>query len=308
MFSLGNVQMGLPLDRLTDHIDYGERLLGIPSHWVLSKGEGIGVAILDTGIDTSHVDLQCNIKLALDFTGSPNGPEDIVGHGTHVAGIIGGNENKSGIIGIAPRCNLYALKVLADDGHGTMAMLNNALVWVLNNHEALGIHVVNMSLGSPSGDRATYQLLCALKDRGVVVLCAAGNAGRAAPGQTTVNYPARWSEGGACISVGAVDAASRSAKFSSTGKGQVTFVGPGVEVISTVPGNQYAKMSGTSMATPALTGMIALMMAAKRLEDSDKDGKVEMDEVVTQLKAICRDLGAVGQDDEYGWGLPVWVD
>jgi subtilisin family serine protease len=290
---------------LGEYIDYGVKMLNVPKGWAVTKGEGVGVAILDTGVDPLHPDLIPNLKIALDFTHSPNGPRDMVGHGTHVAGIIGANDNQVGIVGIAPRCSLYSLKVLGDNGSGTEGMLLEALNWILANHKDYNIKVVNMSLGGPTPEPRVLNKFLELKKEGLTIICAAGNEGHALSGRSTVGYPARYCENKACISVGAVNDAGTSAPFSSTGPGQVTVVGPGVNVVSTMPGGQYGRMSGTSMATPAIAGLIALLIAAKRPVDSNRNDSIEMDEVTEYLRSIARDLGSPGQDDHYGWGLPV---
>lgn len=306
MFRVDSHQVITITTDVAEIVDYGVKMLNIPAHWFETKGEGIGVAILDTGIDLEHPDLKSNLKLALDFSGE-NDPRDRHGHGTHVAGIIGANDNQSGIIGIAPRCNLFSLKVLTSQGAGTDAMLHNALRWVLHNHKTHNIRVVNMSLGSPEPNPALLQVLIQLRDQGVICLCAAGNEGQAGSGSSTVNFPARYWEQEACMSIGAVNEIERAAFFSSTGPNHVTFVGPGANIFSTYPGGKYARLSGTSMATPAIVGLVTLLLAAHKPVDLDKNALLTLKEVVEHMKEFSKDLGTMGYDSQYGWGLPVWV-
>jgi len=274
-------------------IDYNLKLLGVHNYWNRTKGEGIGIAIIDTGIDTDHPDLQPNVKLALDFT-HENNPEDLIGHGTHCAGILAGCDNGVGIIGVAPRANLFSLKVIAKD-KGNSRTLAQALRWVVNNHKEHQIKIVSMSLGSNESDYQIEKILHEMKSLGLIVICAAGNAGEGSSTRSTISFPARLAANGLCISVGAVDAFLGLAGFSSTGaNGEVTFVSPGVDIYSTYLNGQYIKLSGTSMATPALAGFVALILATHPEIDT-------LDEVVAKLKQLTKSLGPI---EKFGFGMP----
>lgn len=280
---------------VVEHIDYGLIMMNIPHMWSKTKGEGVGVVVIDTGIDAGHPDLSPNIKAAYDFTGSPNHGNDIAGHGTHVAGIIAGIDNGVGIIGVAPRCNIYSLKALGDNGSGTYQSIMAALDWVLANHKAHNIKLVNMSLGSPGPFPGDMDILRRLKEEGIIVIVAAGNDGHtaASPNESTVDYPAKYAAQGLCISVGAIDNQKHLAQFSSNGLGEVTVVGPGVEVLSCYPVSQYARLSGTSMATPAICGLITLMVASGKVNN--------LDQAIEELKKMS---GDIGPSDKFGFGLP----
>lgn len=274
-------------------IDYNVKLLGADNYWNKTKGEGITIAVLDTGIDTDHPDLAPNLKLALDFTHEGN-PEDTLGHGTHVAGIIAGCDNGIGVVGVAPRSNLLSLKVIAQ-AKGSSSSLTKALRWVLANHKEHGIRIVSMSLGSNSYDYNVEELLKQLKQAGLISVCAAGNSGPSQGLNSTICFPARLAAKGLCISVGAVDSKLDLAGFSSTGNaGEVTFVSPGVEVYSTFLSGNYVKLSGTSMAAPAISGLIALILATH--PDIDN-----LDDAVIKLKDITKSIGPM---QKFGFGMP----
>lgn len=274
-------------------IDYNVKLLGADNYWNKTKGQGITIAVLDTGIDTDHPDLQPNLRLALDFT-HDNSPEDVVGHGTHCAGIIAGCDNGVGIIGVAPRASLISLKVLTQ-GKGNSSTLAKGLNWVLDNHKEYNIRIVSMSLGSTAHDFHIEKIIKQLKDLGIIVICAAGNSGQGTIRNSTISFPARLASKGLCISIGAVDNYLGLAGFSSTGHlGEVTFVSPGVDIYSTFLNGQYIKLSGTSMATPAIAGFVALILATHPEIDT-------LEEVVTKLKTLSRSLGPL---EKFGFGMP----
>jgi len=274
-------------------IDYNVKLLGADNYWNKTKGEGITIAVLDTGIDTDHPDLQPNLRLALDFTYDKS-PEDIVGHGTHCAGIIAGCDNGVGIIGVAPRASLISLKVISEN-KGNSSTLAKGLRWVIENHKEHNIRIVSMSLGSTAHDFHIEKLLVQLKELGLIVICAAGNSGQGSISKSTISFPARLASKGLCISIGAVDHFLGLAGFSSTGHlGEVTFVSPGVDIYSTFLNGQYIKLSGTSMATPAIAGFVALILATHPEIDT-------LDEVIAKLKSLAKSLGPL---EKFGFGMP----
>ncbi|MBI3463995.1 MAG: S8 family serine peptidase, partial [Planctomycetes bacterium] len=106
---------------LAEQIDWSLAAYKIPQHWVQTRGQGIKVAVLDTGVDLDHPDLAAAIDEARDFTDSPSGPRDRNGHGTHVAGTIAARRNEAGVVGVAPECHLLIGKVLGDDGSGALS-------------------------------------------------------------------------------------------------------------------------------------------------------------------------------------------
>src|SRR5262249_29752231 len=185
-------------------------------------GAGVKVAVIDTGIDCGHPDLQANCIYGVSYVKGSK-PLDDHGHGTHVAGIIGARDNGFGVIGVAPEATLYAVKVLDANGSGSFSAVASGIVWAVKN----GMHVINMSLGSSSYSQTLADAVKAASDAGVLVVSAAGNSGCC----DTVLYPAKLPES---MAVAAVDANDQRASFSSTGA-EVDVAAPGVAILSTVP-------------------------------------------------------------------------
>jgi hypothetical protein len=257
-----------------------------------NKGAGVKIAIIDTGVDYNHEDLNDNFNknlLGYDFVNSDNDPMDDDGHGTHVAGIIAAEDNNIGVIGVAPEAKLYALKVLDDTGSGYMSDVVLAIQWATDpdgdGSASDRLDIINMSLGGQKNIFLEWACNLAYLD-GLLLVAAAGNGG-------SVIYPAAYSS---VIAVSATDSNDELASFSSTGK-QVELAAPGVNINSTLPGNEYSgeTWSGTSMASPHVAGTAALVWKANPAWSND--------EVRTQLQETAEDLGAVGWDSKYGYGL-----
>lgn len=250
------------------------------------KGTGVKVAIIDTGIDYTHTDLDGNYKGGYNFVGGNADPKDDNGHGTHVAGTVAAEDNGIGVIGVAPEASLYAVKVLDSTGSGTFSNVIAGIDWSVNN----GMQVISMSLGADSGSTSLKNAVDNAYNAGVVIVAAAGNDGNAAGTTDTVDYPARYDS---VIAVAATDSSNMRASFSSTGPA-VEVSAPGVSVYSTIPGG-YDYYSGTSMATPHVTGTAALIIASN-------PGITNVD-VRELLRNTSTDLGDPGKDNQYGYGL-----
>lgn len=252
-------------------LDVSIPLIGAPAVWQAGvTGAGIKVAVVDTGIDAAHPDFANRILQIKDFTGE--GPSDNNGHGTHVAGIIGGTGAGSNgkYKGVAPDCALLAAKVLRGNGSGTTSDVMAGIEWAVQQ----GVHVINLSLGSDGACNGTDALsvLCdAAVARGIVLCVAAGNAG---PGASTVGSPGCAQT---VITVGATTDTDQVAGFSSRGptsdgrvKPDVCFPGAGIVAcratgtsMGSPVNNLYTSASGTSMATPHAAGASALLLQAK---------------------------------------------
>ncbi|MDE5413999.1 S8 family peptidase [Alkalihalobacterium chitinilyticum] len=210
-----------------------------------NRGNGVKVAVLDTGIAT-HEDLR--ISGGASFISSEPSYQDYNGHGTHVAGTIAGLNNSYGVIGVAPSANIYAVKVLDRNGSGALSSIIQGIEWSVSQN----MDIVNMSLGTSSGSTSLRQAVDNAYNRGLLLIAAAGNTGTSG-----IMFPAAYNS---VMAVGAVDSNNNRASFSTYGS-QMEIVAPGVSVLSTYTSNRYVSLNGTSMATPHVAGVAALVKA-----------------------------------------------
>ncbi|WP_418284934.1 S8 family serine peptidase [Halorubrum sp. DTA46] len=263
-------------------------------------GEGVDVAVIDTGIDARHETLEANLgegyatadaACTTDCGGGPFGGgndideclaewDDDNDHGTHCAGTVAAADDGTGVLGVAPDATLHAVKVLACDGSGSFDDIAAGIEWSADQ----GHDVQSMSLGADSDSEVVKDALQYAADRGVVMVAAAGNDG---PCTDCVGFPARDER---VIAVSATDANDALADFSSTGP-EVELAAPGVDTLSTVPRDGYAEFSGTSMACPHVSGAAAQVIA---------DGTTDRDAVRSTLLDAADDIGL--DDDEQGAG------
>lgn len=262
-------------------VDWGVSSYGIPQLWRQTRGEGVTVAVVDSGI-AKHTALD---EVVVDYRNFTTDGElhDTLGHGTHVAGIIAARSNVAG--GIAPDAKLLSLKVL---GHSGMGSNDSVAAAVLHAVDAKA-DIISMSLGSTRPDEQLHRAIKHAHSQGIIVVCAAGNDGG------SVNYPAAFQE---TIGVGAVDREGNACEFSSRGK-EIVVAAPGQDITSTWLANGYATLTGTSMAAPFVSGVLSLYVSAQK-----KDGrKIDHAAVTKALQQTCKDAGVEGRDDVYGWGL-----
>ncbi|MGN7468735.1 S8 family peptidase [Brevibacillus sp. SAFN-007a] len=228
-----------------DEIPWGVRYVGAERLWRKGRGEGVKVAVIDTGISRDHFDLKGRIKGGVHFVrGKQNG------HGTHVAGIIVAEMNQRGIVGVSPEAHLYDVRAFDHEGKASLSTILQALQWSIANQ----MDIINMSFGMPQYSEALARAVEKAHEHGIVMVASAGNSGGEA------EYPARYK---GVMGVSAIDQSGRLASFSARGKG-VNRKAPGVEILSTWPGNQFKKLNGTSMAAPHVTGLMALEIGRKR--------------------------------------------
>jgi major intracellular serine protease len=244
-------------------IPQGVDMVHAPTLWEKSKkGEGVVIAVLDTGCQIDHPDLKDRIvggrNFTKDYNSDANNYADNNGHGTHVAGTIAASENNSGVLGVAPLSKLLILKVLRKDGSGNYKSItdaiNYAIKWRGNNKER--VRVISMSLGGKEDAAALHSAVKKAVDNNILVICASGNDGDSSYKTDEYSYPAAYNE---TISVGAVDFNKQIAKYSNSNN-NVDLVAPGSEILSTFLNGKYAKLSGTSMATPHVSGAAALLI------------------------------------------------
>ncbi|QED48044.1 S8 family peptidase [Cytobacillus dafuensis] len=285
-----------------------------------SGGDGIKVAVLDTGANTSHVDLQANVEQCKDFTRTStyvnNSCTDKNGHGTHVSGTVlaNGGNNGQGVYGVAPEAELWAYKVLNDRGSGYSDDIAYAIRHAADEGTRTGSKVIiSMSLGSSSKDSLIANAVTYANNQGALVIAAAGNSG---PNANTIGYP------GALVDAVAVAALEnvqqngtyRVADFSSRGyqysagdyviqERDVEVAAPGASVESTWYNGGYRTISGTSMATPHVSGLAAKIWSSnKGLTNSQLRTDLQNR---AKLYDINGGIGAsTGDDYASGFGFP----
>jgi thermitase len=256
---------------------------------------GAKVGIVDTGIMQTHEDLAGSVAdcagvnnfglilgLFADPTIAAGKCNDDNGHGSHVAGTIAANTNNGrGIAGIAFSSPLAICKGLDSGGSGTLQMISNCIDWLRGR----GVKVISMSLGGTSGSTTLQNAVANATNAGALVVAAAGNGGNSTP-----NYPAAYPE---VVSVAATDNKDAHASF-STYNSDVEVAAPGVDELSTSNNGGYVRLSGTSMATPHVAGVAALIATR------NPSGGVSAWR--SKLDASVDDLGPAGRDPQFGFG------
>ena len=267
-------------------VPLGVQLIKAVPAWGCSRGRGIKVAVLDTGIDWNHPDLRPNVAGAVSFVPGESAM-DGNSHGTHCAGTIAAVINGQGVVGVAPEASLYGIKVLANNGSGQYSWIIAGINWAIQNR----VQIVSMSLGGSAAPTALETICNAAFNAGVLLIAAAGNAGPPAAGQpTSVGFPGRYRN---VVAVSAIDANNVIAPFSSRGP-EVEICAHGVQVLSTVPGGGYGTKSGTSMACPHVAGAAAVVWGAHRFATNRQ--------IWDLLGATADNLGNPGWDTLYGYG------
>ena len=251
--------------------------------WNLSKGsKEVIVAVVDTGVQAGHPDLKGQLLAGYNAISNGSTPDDDVGHGTHVAGIIGAlTNNEEGVAGISWYNKILPVKALDNSGAGTTYSVAEGIIWAADN----GAKVINLSLGNYADSQFLHDAIKYAYDRDIVIVSASGNDNTERPG-----YPAAYDE---VIAVAATNSTGERASFSNYGD-YIDVAAPGESIASTYPDNQYAALSGTSMASPhvaALAGLVRSLNPA-----------LTNKEVTELLTSNAVDLGDTGHDKYYGWG------
>lgn len=218
----------------------------ISDQWRYSQGEGIKVAVIDTGCDLDHPDLKNNILDGINIIDPSKPPQDDNGHGSHVAGTIAAENNECGIVGVAPKAKIIPVKVLDKNGGGTLQNIIKGIEWSANNR----VDFITMSLGSPMPSKDLENAINYASSKGCIIFCAAGNSGP----ESDIMYPAKYDH---TISIGAIDENLNRTGFTCSGE-TLDFLAPGHNIIGCVPDNGYAVMSGTSMSNPFAVGCAVL--------------------------------------------------
>jgi thermitase len=246
--------------------------------WAISKGnKAIKIAVIDTGVDYNHQDLKANMWTneleangiegvdddgngyiddihGYDFSNDDGDPQDGHGHGTHCAGNIGAKHDRSGVRGVMDDVQIVAIKFLSDSGRGESEDAIESVEYAIK----AGVNLMSNSWGGGEFSQALKDAIQAANDAGIVFVAASGN--ERADNDKKETYPANY-EVDNVISVGSMDGKGKRSSFSNYGKEKVHVFAPGSNILSTVPGNRYQKMSGTSMATPLASGVIGLLIS-----------------------------------------------
>ncbi len=262
---------------------WGPQDIFAPLAWNITTGSpNVIVAIVDTGVDYTHPDIAPNYcGGGYDFINGDNDSVDDNGHGTHVAGIAAGVTNNGiGIAGISQSC-IMAEKVLNSAGSGSYSAVANGIIHAANN----GAKVISMSLG---GSFSSYTLQNAVNyawNKGVLIVAAAGNENSG-----KISYPAAYPN---VMAISALDPGDGFAYYSNHGK-KIELAAPGTDIYSTLMGGGYGYKTGTSMATPFVSGSAALVLS--------KNGTLTNSQVRKILDNSAVDLGASGRDPYFGYG------
>jgi len=257
--------------------NWGLNGVNAPEAWAQGyTGQGVVVAVVDSGVDYNHSDLSGNIWVnsdevanngvdddgngfiddvqGWDFVDGDNDPMDLNDHGTHVAGTIAAENNGFGVTGVAYNASIMSVRTFDANGLGLPSDIAAGIRYAVDN----GADVINLSLGGDFTSAEEEEAIRYASDSGVVVVMAAGNEGASQP-----VYPARYATDWG-IAVGAVDSNKTLANFSNrAGATALDYVvAPGVDILSTTPGNSYKSFDGTSMATPHVAGVAALVLSA----------------------------------------------
>ena len=244
--------LSLDIKKQGQETPWGVEKIGAPTVWKDIRGEGVRVGIIDTGIDLSHPDLNNNIKKTGWVLDCQNIIDDN-GHGSHVAGTIAALDNEIGVVGVAPKVEIYAVKAFSKSGRGNISDVIEGLNWCVENK----VKVINMSFGFKN-NKALEKAIKEVYKRNIVLVAAAGNSG----GNNSVMYPAGYPE---VIAVAASNSDDKVAWFSSGGT-EVDMMAPGAGILSTYKNGGYKSMSGTSMACPHVTAACALILSKNNLD------------------------------------------
>jgi subtilisin len=249
---------------LSKNVSWNIREIQAPAVWPKSRGKGVRVGVLDTGIDSSHPSLRGRVAGGYNVITDSENFKDDNGHGTHVSGIIAAS-GKGSLYGAAPQASLYGIKVLDSSGSGSISHIVKGIEWAVDHN----IQVLNMSLGSNQYSRSLDMAAQMASQKGIVLIASAGNDGNSRGTGNTLDYPARFPS---VVSVGAVDQSKRRADFSSTGKG-LDIMAPGVDIRSTWTGGGYKTLSGTSMSAAHVSGGAALLLGLYPNRKNSRTGK-----------------------------------
>lgn len=254
-------------------VPWGIRRIGADKYWHISQGSGVKIAVIDTGIAYDHPDLKDNIKGGINILDTKLSPYDDNGHGTHVAGTIGAVNNQSGIVGVAPRASLYAVKTFNKDGTAKLSNIIKAIDWSIENE----MDIINMSFGFTEPSPTFREAIKRAHKSKVLMIAASGNKGT----RGLIEYPAQYNE---TIGISSINENNEISDFSAIGP-QVNFTAPGENINSTWLNDSFRELSGTSMSVAHVSGVAALVIS--------KSPSISPDKLVNLLKHTAEKLNNI---------------
>jgi len=281
--SSDNHKSVIPNDVLYKEYQWNLPTISTEKGWSVGRGsDSIIVGVLDTGVQTDHPDLTGKLVKGMNIVSEKDSPEDDVGHGTHVAGIIAAAVNNGeGVAGMTWYNKVLPVKVLDSSGAGSTYSVAQGVIWATDH----GAKVINMSLGNYAEAQFLHDALKYAFDHDVVLVAASGNDNTERPG-----YPAAYPE---VLAVAATDQKGNKASFSNYGK-YIDVAAPGDAIASTYPGSQYAALSGTSMASPHVAALAGLIRSI--------NPELKNTEVMDIIRQTAKDIGEKGKDIYFGYG------
>jgi thermitase len=274
----------LPNDVLYQSYQWNLPMIHTDTAWRETTGNpNVIIAVVDTGVDRNHPEFQGQLVPGYNVIDQNDNPQDDNGHGTHVAGIIAARTNNvEGIAGIDWNSKIMPVKTMGADGSGSVFDIADGIVWAVDH----GANVINLSLGEYEDSSYLHDAIRYAKDKNVLVVAAMGNDNTNRP-----SYPAAYPE---VLAVCATDENGNRADFSNYGP-NAGISAPGVSIASTYPDHRYAALSGTSMASPHISGVAGLIRAI--------NPKLSADQVRDILQRTATDVGSPGKDPYFGAGL-----
>lgn len=283
-----------PTLRFAESTPWGITRVTAPAAWSLggssAYGAGVKVGYLDSGGDWNHPDLLFagGYSIVQGSSAQSAWLDNIAsckGHGTHIAGTIAGRNNTEGVVGVAPEAELYAIKVFQDVS-GVCGSYTSSEIAGIDWASKNDIRVVSISIGGTSPSSSYQSMISSATSKGMFVVAAAGNNN-----STTLTYPGGYQD---VLSVGALTSSNTKSSYSNYGP-NLYISAPGDNIYSTMPGGTYGNKSGTSMATPHVAGVVALLLA--------RYPGITRAQLLARLEQGALDLGVVGRDNTTGWGL-----
>lgn len=269
----------------SESYDWGLLDLHIPEVHKITQGEGIKIAIVDSG-KSEHFEVKNNTVAAKNCSNSPY-LEDKQGHSTAVSGIIAAEQNGEGVVGVAPKAQLYFAKAMDDSGAGSPSALVKAIDWSISQR----VDIISISAGLFSDFKPLHQVIKKAYAKNIITVSACGNSSNR---YYDIAFPARYPE---VIGVAAYDQKRQVASFSSRGA-NISFAMPGVGIYTTYPPNTYARLNGSSFSCPILSGICALILSKHR----KNQGSTPCNTPQQMLEHLKKYAIKLGEKNDTGFG------